>query len=317
MRSLLPIVVLLGACKPPPPAPEGLDASSTYMIRNFYTDDAEFQAGLQGFMNWFDEDGHLLVGQEATTDNTDAFVVNDLTLDDIGYLPMEADLRADPDRTSTEPRDLSHAKGVVSLAEMDCVWTDAERLLARPDQNEVFAGDFEAYSRTYLTDREVWHKAARDLVFDPVDEPLDVFADGFDVEAYQHTLLRTDSLVDPTAIITANIGEYPMHLDLRHGEYERDGEKFGAMVVMAWIEDAAWGSSGNNALMQSYSIEVDIQRPDDKTLRMLALWTEPRGPGIDPTSAFTLNYAVNKSLKSSERLSDICAGNIEIAAEPE
>jgi hypothetical protein len=317
MRPVLPLVLVLAACKPPPPAPEGLDDTTSYMIRNFYTADPEFQAGLQGFMNWFDDEGHTLVGQEANADNTNAFVVHDLTMDDIGYLPMEADLRSDPDRTSTEPRDLSQAKGVVSLAEMDCVWTDAERLIARPDQNEVFDGDFEAYERSYLTDRETWHKAARDLVFDPVDEPLTVFDEGFDLEAYEHTLLRTNNLVDPTAIITANIGEYPMHLDLRHGEYERDGDQFGAMVVMAWIEDAAWGSSGNNALMQSYSLEVDVQRPDDKTLRMLSLWTEPRGTGIDPTSAFTLNYAVNKSLKSSQRMSDICAGKIEIPAEPE
>lgn len=316
MRNLLPFLAL-AACAPPPPAPEGLDATTTYMIRNFYVADPEFQAGLQGFMNWFDEEGHTLVGQEATTENTDAFVVADLTMDDIGHLPMEAELASDPDRTETEPRDLSHAKGVVSLAEMDCHWTEAERLLARPDQEEVFAGDFEAYSRTYHTDRETWHTASRDLEFDEIDADLDVFADGFDVHAYERSLLRTDSMVDPTAILTANVGEYPMHLDLRHGEYERDGDTFGAMVILAWIEDAAWGSGGNNALMQSYSIEVDIERPDDKTLRMMSLWTEPRGTGIDPTSAFTLNYAVNKSLKSSERLSDICAGRTEIPPEPE
>jgi len=322
MRRYVPFtLVILSAlgvgCKPPPPpAPEGLDETTSYMFRNFYTGDAEFQAGIQGFMAWFESEGFALVGQEATSDNTDAFVINDLTLDEIEHLPMNEVLSSDPEGAETEPRDLTKAKGVVSLAEMDCPWTGSERLIARPDQDVIFTGEFEAYDRTYMTSRQTWHDAAVALEFDAADEPLDVFAEGFDVQAYQRTLLRTENVVDPTAVLTANVGEYPMHLDLRHGEYEVDGEKLGGMVVLSWIEDAAWGSGGNNALMQSYSLEVDMQRPDDKTLRMLALWNEPRGPGIDPTSAFALNFAVNKSLKSSERLSDICAGKIEVADEP-
>ena len=54
MRRLLVLLVptlLLPACEPPPPAPEGLDAASSFVIREFYNDDASFEAGLQGFMN--------------------------------------------------------------------------------------------------------------------------------------------------------------------------------------------------------------------------------------------------------------------------
>jgi hypothetical protein len=316
MRRSLAFFVVLAACKPPPPAPEGLDASTAYMFQNFYAAEPEYQAGLQGFMAWFNEEGYTLVGQEATTDNTDAFVVNDLTMDVIGYLPMAEALAANPERSATEPRDLSRAKGVVSLAEMDCTLYKTERLIARPDQNVIFSNEFEGYSRTFHTDREVWHEAGVDHDFDDISAPLDPFTDGFDETAWQRSLLRTDSLVDPDAVLTADVGEYPMHLDLRHGDYELDGETVSAFAVLSWIEDAAWGSAGNNALMQSYSLEVDIARPDEKTLRMLALWTEPRGSGIDPTSAFALNYAVNKSQKSSERMSGICAGEIEVPAEP-
>ena len=45
---------------------------------------------------------------------------------------------------------------------------------------------------------------------------------------------------------------------------------------------------------------------------MLAVWAEPRGGGIEPDSAIALNFAVNKSLASSERMSGICSGEIEL-----
>ena len=58
-----------------------------------------------------------------------------------------------------------------------------------------------------------------------------------------------------------------------------------------------------------------MQRPDDKTLRMLAVWAEPKGGGIEPDSAFALTFAVNKSLAASERLSAVCAGEEEVPPE--
>ena len=66
---------LLVGCQPPPPAPEGLDASTSYLVTNFYADDATFQAGVQGFMNWFQEEGFELMDLENTADrNTRAFL---------------------------------------------------------------------------------------------------------------------------------------------------------------------------------------------------------------------------------------------------
>ena len=58
------------ACQPPPEAPAGLDESTSYMIREFYSDDATYQAGIQGFMQWYEDEGHALVGESATTSNT-------------------------------------------------------------------------------------------------------------------------------------------------------------------------------------------------------------------------------------------------------
>ena len=41
---------------------------------------------------------------------------------------------------------------------------------------------------------------------------------------------------------------------------------------------------------------------------MLAVWAEPVGAGLSPDDPLVLNFAVNKSLTSSNRLSAICAG---------
>lgn len=310
----LATALLASACKAPPPAPEGLDASASFMVRNFFADDLTFGSGIDGFMTWFEEEGVSQLGQEATLEDSDTFTVGHLTMDDIGYLPLEEDVLVDAKEDEYIPRDPGLAPGVVSLAEMDCDWLTAEDYLVRPDQDNVFAGDWEGYDRTYVTARDTFQDASASGTFAPVDAPLDPFSDGFDPEAYAETLLMTDNLVDPTRVVTSNIGEYPMDLDIRHGIFDIGGEPTGVFAILTYMPQAAWGESENNALLQSYSIELNVQRPGDKTLRMLTVWAEPYdGTGIiQPDGNVALTYAVNKSLDSSNRMSDICAGRVEI-----
>jgi hypothetical protein len=304
---VLCLAACLAACKKPPPAPEGLDASSSYLIRNFYADDPTFQAGVQGFMGWYEEEGYLLVGSAATTSNTDSFVVTALTPEDVGYLPL-TDPLLDGDGEEYGARDLTRAPGVVSLADMECAWTEAEAWLARADQDIVFPDDFEGYDRTFLGDRDTFQQASVDGEYDEVEEALDPFGAGFDDAAMARTLLRTMNDVDPKAVLTADLDAYPMHLDFRHGVYEVNDEEISAAAIITWTDAAAWGSGGDNALLQQYSVEINVQLPENHTLRMLAVWSEPHGSGIEPGSTTALNYAVNKSLKSSERMSDLCSG---------
>ena len=85
------ILLALTACKAPPEAPSGLDDSTTFVLRNFYADDATFQAGLQGFLNWYETDGAALLGEDATIDTVGAFTVGDLNSADIAHLPVVDD----------------------------------------------------------------------------------------------------------------------------------------------------------------------------------------------------------------------------------
>jgi hypothetical protein len=321
---LLPLAAPLAvACKPaPPPAPEGLDESTSYMIREFYNDDAYFQAGVQGFMNWYFEEGYLLVGVSATEENNDSFTISDLSEDDIAGFPLQE---------VEGGRDLRCAKGVVSLAEMSCTWQKSEEYLARTDQDTVFPDNWEGYARTYRTDRDAYEGATVSGEYEAIGEAIEnPFEDGFDGAAIDSTIMFTTNIVDPAPVLGVDVPEYEMYLDFRHGLYEitnQDGEpeSVSAFAILTFITDDAYGATGENGIKQSYSIEINVQRPDDKTLRMFAAWAEPVSailgtceaddPEWEP-SALVLNYAVNTSLGASQRLSDVCAGVETIPAEP-
>jgi len=315
MRYLPLVLIVSVGCKKPPPAPKGLDDSANYMMQHFYDSDDLFNAGITGFLKWYDDEGQELTGEMANLDTVNSYTVGDLSAKSVAHLPLDDKILVDPKDEIYEKRVISNAKGVVSLALMDCVWTRAEGYLARPDQDVVFEEDFEGYERNYTSSRKTFEDASKNSDYDAVREDLSPFAKDFDRDAYGKTLLMTENIVDPTVVLGANMERFDMNLDLRHGEYELDGETVGVAAIITYNIGAAWGSKGTNALLQSFSIELNVERPKKQTLRMLTVWAEPKGGGVDPDSALALNFAVNKALGSSERLSDICAGDIEIPKE--
>ena len=315
MRYLPLILVVAVACKKPPPAPKGLDESANYMMQNFYANDEIFNAGITGFLKWYEDEGEALTGESANLDTVNSYTVGDLSAAAVAHLPLDDKILVDPKDEVYEKRVVTDAKGVVSLALMDCTWTRAEGYLARPDQDVVFEKDFEGYERDYLSSRKVFEDASSDGEYDPIKDDLLPFEKDFDRDLYAKTLLMTENIVDPTSVLGANMERFDMNLDLRHGEYELDGEMVGIAAIITYNIGAAWGSGGSNALLQSFSIELNVERPKKQTLRMLTVWAQPKGGGIDPDSAIALNFAVNKALGSSERLSDICAGEIVIPKE--
>lgn len=298
------LLFLLFACKPPPPAPEGLNEVTSYMVREFYSDDATFEAGIQGFMNWYIEEGYEKVGMETSADNTDTFSLDDLQQADIDYLPLEND-----------GRDLTRAKGVISLEEMACSWKESEAYLLRKDQDSVFSDDWENYERTYLGDRATFEKASENEEFANISETLDPFSESFDHAEWSESVMMTLNQVDPAPLLGIDIPAYEMHLDFRHGVYSVNDEELGVSAIITYSTAGVYDESGNNGLAQSYSIELNIERKDNTTLRTLAVWAEPVSSIIEPDSPLSLNYAVTKSANSSKRISEICSGEIEIDSE--
>ena len=313
---------LLAACKAPPPAPEGLDESARYLVREFFADDAVFQAGVQGFMNWFDTEGAELLGVDATIETAGAYTVGDLLAEDVAALPLSEEVViANPGQENEErvPRNVEDAAGVVSLAQMACpvqgAALSAEGLLARPDQDVVFCEDFSTYERTYETDLATF-EGGWASGFAPVRDRVDPYGGSFNADDYASTMLFTVNEVDPTRVLVADIESYSMDLVFRHGTYELEEGPLATTAVLTFVRDAAWGDAGANALIQSYSVEINVER-EGQTIRMLAVWAHPKGSGIQPDDNAALAFAVNKAGASSQRMSDICAGLISPESECE
>ena len=307
--ALLIASTALAGCRPPP-APEGLDDSTSYMMREFYKSDAVFGAGIQGFMNWYFDEGFELTGVGAGEGegeaDLDSFTVGDLVWEDVSHFPLEG------------ARTIENAKGVVSLAEMDCSWQVAEDLLLRPDQDTVFDSSWEEYARTYVTPRAEFQGATDALTFGEIAEDLEPFEEGFDPAPYSTALLFTENVSNPATVAGVDLPAYDLRLDLRHGVVSITDETaaevdVGVLAILTYNLAPVYSENGGNGLIQSYSVEINVERPGDKTLRMLAVWAEPLG--IDADSTFVLSYAVNQSLTASNRLSDICSGVVEIAPE--
>jgi hypothetical protein len=292
--------VLGVGCKRPPPAPEGLDESARYVLREFYADDLTVGAGLTGFMDWFDADGVELLDQNASLDNVGAFSLGDLSWEDVGHLPLDED-----------GRDPANASGVVSVAEIRCDWTETEALYARSDQDAVFEGDYDFYERTYESSRAEFEDATASLDFPDVSEPIDAFQGSLG-EVERALLLTRNDVTQSTAGITISTD---LMLHLRHGVYEVQGEDTAVSMVFGFTPAAATGESGSSTLYQSYSVVINVDRGNGKTLRMFALWTELDTLLVGSDSALVLSAAVNKSQDAAERLSAVCEGEIDIPAE--
>ena len=296
-RSALLLAVLCGGCTPLPDAPEGLDEASSFLFREFFSDDATFEVGVQGFMDWFQNGGgEELVGLSPGADSeepVDSFVVADLGLDDVVNYPYNGE------------RMLGEALGVVSVAEMDCTWRTAETFLVRADQSAVFPETWEGYERTYTSSRERF-EAGHESGYDVLPETITPFAEGFEAEPYEATLLFTENLANPSSAFGVDLDPYPLYLDFRHGRYAVEGEELGAFVISTHIRDPVVNEAGNG-IAQTYSIEINVERPGNRTLRMLAVWAQTLTEGITITDELARQAAVRKALDSSNNLSEACA----------
>ena len=214
-RGMLVGMGLLAAgCSKPPPAPESLNEAVGYMFREFYSADPEFQAGVQGFMNWYYDEGQEIEDLDADIESVHKYSLDPLQDEDVAMLPLDDEILLHANKDEWGPRDLSAAIGVISVASMDCTWRESEEYLTRPDQDTVFSGDWEDYDRDYLASYETFLSASQDLSFDAIDDPLDPFAAGYDDSAMAGTLLRTVNQADPGKVLTSNIEAYELNLDL-------------------------------------------------------------------------------------------------------
>jgi hypothetical protein len=274
------------------------------MIREFYKDDATIGAGLTGLLNWYEDDGYELLNQGATADDEgEAFQLEDITAADIVSMPAFDD-----------GRDLSLANGIVSLSEMNCTWQESESYMVRRDQNVVF-DDFDHYERTYVTSRASFESATSSLTFPNIELELAGVSSG-------ETPLTAEQegglLLTSNQVTSSELGvslDYPLILHFRHGVYTVQDEQVPVMMILSWLPEPVDSTSGSDTTFhQSYSIEVNYGIAD-RTLRIFAVWTYVESSILGQDSSLWSIGAVNKSRDAAVRLSEICAGDIEVPAE--
>ena len=298
---LLCLVFSVGAgCSRPPPAPEGLDDSVRYLVREFYSDDETVGSGLTGLMNWFDEEGYSLLNEGADYDTVGAFSLEPLTGEEVLLLDLDND-----------GRDLTKAAGIVSVAGLQCDWTETETLYVRSDQINVFDDTFEDYKRTYMSSRPIFEDATSSHTFTEVEIAFDPLTE--ELTGLESSFLFTENIITTSTLGITIVA--PVNIHFRHGSYlvqERDLE---VSLVLSYTTERADGESGNNSLIQSYSLVVNIQTEDGETLRLFSIWNELESIWFESDSTLVLSAAVNKSQEAAERLSDICAGEVTLANE--
>ncbi len=308
MKSSAPFPPLFAAaaatlamgCKPPPPAPEGLQSSLTYLFREFYSEDEIVGAGLTGFMDWFDEDGDELLGESADMDNVGEFTLDHLTEEDVAVLPIQGEV------------ELTYAPGIVALSELGCDWKEVEGYLVRTDQDRVF-GEFDTYERDFLSSRGAYQDATTDSAFAAVDEPvLEPYSDSFELGDLESSFLFTDNQVSSTEVGVTMAFELLLYM--RHGVYTVQGEDMEAFMILSWMPQRAESEGGGNTMEQSYSLELDLARPGGKTLRLMSSWLQIEGT-FDHDSDTIKVVGVNKNLNSSARLVEICDGSYQLDPE--
>jgi hypothetical protein len=289
------LLLSLMACRHLAEAPSGLEDSLHFLYREFYADDETLGAGLTGLLDWVEQDGDELLGERADLENVGAFQLGSLARSDLARTPVQGD--PDP----------ALAGGVVSVASMACDWKRAEALLVRGDQDVVFEGTWDTYARDYQTARSEFEDA-RDAEIEPVKEEI------LDEEllAKPTALLVTQNAVQTTEL-TVTL-DFDLVLHFRHGRWEVQGEEREALLILGFVPEPSFTDGGKTGIAQSYSIDVNVAQGGE-TLRVFGAWSELVSTFLQSDSPLILSSAVNKAQDTAERLSDICAGELEIVGE--
>lgn len=210
-------------------------------------------------------------------------------------------------------RDVSEAPGLVSVAVLDCPWVDAEAITLRPDQDVVLDDIYETHERTYLTSRPACEQAAEQGEYVTIEEPLDVFGDGFRGGKTDPSLTRAHDRVS-----TSRFGvtlHYDLEGDFRHGIYEVHGAPTEVALAGGYLPEAASGADGVNTFEQAYSIDVKVPHGADRTLRLYAVWAYLDSPWISPDDPLCIATTVNESRDAAQRMSDVCSGAVALPPE--
>ena len=77
------------------------------------------------------------------------------------------------------------------------------------------------------------------------------------------------------------------------------------------MPDRAESTGGGNAMEQTYSLEIDLERGGE-TLWIYASWAEITSPIVESDSTIVLASSANKAQGTAKRMADICEGRVDL-----
>ena len=294
-QVILISLALAAGCKPAPPeAPEGLEDTARFLMREFYSDDATIGAGLTGLMQWYADEGQALDGETPTSN--DENVAADFQLQ-----PLAASDLAVTQVSSTD-RDLELAAGVMAVATLSCTWDQIEMLGGRADQDVVFEGEWAHYARTFDTDRAAYDAATTARDFPAINQAIDPLAEDFDPADTAESILWTTNPLG-TSEFGVNL-DYTLNINFRHGLYLVGEDERHATLTLTWQPDSTTGSGGNNSLHQNWGVDALVENADGQIVRLVVIWSdiESAATGTD----LLVNLQVGRINRFAERMSELC-----------
>ena len=109
--------------------------------------------------------------------------------------------------------------------------------------------------------------------------------------------------------------DYQLALQFRHRIFDIGGQPTPASLLLSFVSERAVAEDGNNTIEQTYGIEAHVSLPSGNTLRVVVVWVEVDSVWLEEDSNIVLSRTVNSAQSQSERLSDICTGDVVLPEE--
>ncbi len=264
MRAIraLPVVLLITACTPPDPAPEGLSellgfAWSHYSFEVEGNEVSLADAG-RNFEAWFSEDVESLEGYD-----TEVGFQASLT-EDSDRLPDEALTDLDPAPVHAQGE---NAVGVVVALHTNCTLADMDSQYTNPDQSSLHPDNYLSYARS----EEFGYTC---------------FLDGSCDEFGWISTIRNE-------LILGAESEFLLHNQIRRISAEAlDGTQVEARLGRTWMsEEAVIDPDTAGRWFQNYQLEYLLERPDG-LLHIYPQWVEVEVGELNTEGGVFLNSYV-------------------------
>lgn len=257
------LVAILAGCKHVDPAPSDVDGLARWFWDNYdQAEDADVAAAMVNV--------HAAIDADALVDPIDG-TVSDLTVDDITGVEI-----AD----GTDP---TAAAGMFLTDMIPCSLAEIEGIATALNQDQLYVGVYDAYTREYTTDSAAYFDRQTPTVAWAVEIDSKLLGTNY----HESLLGGARYVADLGADVTPN---GPI------------------LVTRTWMPSPAVFESGNKSFDQDYQIEIYDERAPGETIHLYALWRKlDMTSGLDQDNTTVQRTILNNLVDWDAGTAQICA----------